>query len=418
MRAGIECEISTAKRLPITLGGLRTLSFGLGTFANASSRYLMAQNPSTSLYEMTGPFGANVLATRNISGNTYGQFESQKATENTYSDALRAAISDWSNTGITVIDDGITFPGSSISPDKILETSATSYHRIYQNINFDGSSQYYFGLFIKPIDRTCFFLQLPVAAFAGSSQSYFDLSVPEPYTSGGGCTDKGILTLADGWYYCYISAISDAAILETVFLYTLEARGGTFSYAGDVTKGFGIGGINIVKADHLTSYIKAIASPVTKAKDVFYWANATLPAWLKGSTNNAFSFNFIPNYSSVQHAAQGTDTFLFSIDGTENVECYIAGADQKLYIDVDSVNKFTSASAFAWDMHDTLKVTIIPNNGSNCRVITSGFNSGNADETGTIISMQDDGDFYWAMRHTTNDLQLDGLQSEPRAGMV
>jgi len=408
---------SLAQSLASSIGGGEFLSFLRGTYANASPRNFFAKNPSSGLYEMTGPFAANTLATRKIGGHGYGLFEGEYSTKNTYSEVFRAAISDWDNLGdLFVSDDQTTSPIGDNTADLLYEGTDTNLRYLRQNFTPDGSSKYWSLQFLKKKERYKGNLYFLGGGGFPASNAAFDLDA-KTLTPAGSAEDAVILELETDWYFCAFSATSNAAAATQYRIYMYKDDGSS-SWLGDGSSGLYIWGANIIKAEHLTSYIQAIASPVTKAKDVFYWANAALPSWLKGSQNIPFTFNFIPNYSSTQHAASAVDTFLFSVDGTENVECYIAGSDQKLYIDVDSVNKFTSASAFAWDLHDTCQVTVIPNNGSNCRVITSGFNSGNADETGTSFSMQNDGDLYWAMRHTTNDLQLDGIQSEPRKGLV
>jgi hypothetical protein len=413
--------VSNRRIIPYTrrvtsIGGTNALSYSLASYTNASPRNLLARNPSTGLYSMTGPFAGGTLATRVIGGKRYALIEQERATKNTYSEAFRLE-SNWTNTRVTVVDDSTTAPSGDMVADTVVEdTTPAATHQVSQSFTPDGSSKYFFTLFVKAKERDKGrILFSGSSGFPGTPYLDFDLSVPS--VSDSDVDDFGILQCANDWFLVYFSAISNAAAATTIRIYLRDAAG-NLSYDGDGSSGMYFWGANVIKANYLTSYIKAVATVATKTKDTLYWTNANTPAWLKGSQNKAFSLNFIPNYSSTQLTADGANKYLFSKDSANRVECYIDAATNEFKIDIATVNVFTSASALTWTaMDDRPKVTIIPNNGVNCRVILSGFDSGNEDGTGTAFDLQSDGDLYWGMRDTTADLQIDGLISEPRYGL-
>lgn len=275
------------------------LPFSAGVFANASGdRTLLAKN-SSGLYEMTGPFAANVLATRVKNGVKYGSFFQQYETINAYSDALRDVLTSyWTNTGIGVTDNAINSPIGTLTADLLTEDTSTGNHRVSKSsLLVDGISRYFVTLLVKTNGRTRGRL-LVNGGFSAQISIRFNFSTITTYDEAN--TDiYGILHLIDDYFLIYASAVSDVATGCGIFwMFTNDSN--LESYTGDGASGQYVWRVNFIKANHLPPSIYVGSSPAVQAPDVFYFPAASIPSWMK----KKFKVKLIPNYdipSQVTH---------------------------------------------------------------------------------------------------------------------
>jgi len=88
-----------------------------------------------------------------------------------------------------------------------------------------------------------------------------------------------------------MAATSDVVSASAFKIYLVDDADNQV-YVGDGSSGMYMWGANVIKADHLTSYIQAIASPVTKSPDYFYFPSSAIPTWMKSK----FTTKLIPDY--------------------------------------------------------------------------------------------------------------------------
>lgn len=411
MRTGIFADILVGRKIPIGDDSGGKMNYDQGTYTCASDRYIM-QGTS-----MTGPFGNGILATRMIGGYRYAQIEAEDAVYNTYANEPWSFLTTRSK--VLSASNIIANPYGVVDADSLYETDNTnSIHLAYRlGYAITNGVRQSFTLFIKARERTQLRFSNDTNPYTAGILADLSTGIATDVSASPNVVDWSLMQPAgNGWYRIGYGVTATATTAIT--LYLIIAKETLLTYMGTENNGLYMSGLNVSKRAYSTSFIKSIASsPVTRAKDVLIMSNAVVPAFLKASAT-PFTTNLIfNNYSSVQRTADGGKKYLFSVDGTSDIECYI-GTDNKIYIDQGGVNKFTS-TAKTWAMGADPKVSILPDNGSSeCRVITSGFATGNGTETGTAFTQQADGIWSIGSKFGTDDQQLDGMIAEFRQGLV
>lgn len=412
MRTGIFADILVGKKIPIGDGGDGKLNFDQGALTSASDRYI------TQGSSMTGPFAANVLATRMIGGYRYAQVESTGSGRQPYSENLDSLLA--IKTYATVASNATTSPIGTTTADKLEEDTTNGQHGgwLTSNANFTAGLTYVFSIVAKAKERSKFYFGHDSASFSSGTKNKvsYDFATDTLATYQGVPIWKTRQLLSDGWVKVSFASVSTGGASTGMYYYMMD--GINNSYQGVTGYGMYFWGAEIQEANYSTSYIPITTSiPITRAKDVLIMPNAVVPSFLKSSTT-PFTTNLVfNNYSSTQLAADAGKKYLFSVDGTSDMECYFNGADGKIYIDQGG-NKFVS-TAKTWAMGANPKISIIPDNGSSeCRVITSGFATGNGTESGAKFVQQADGIWSVGSKFGTDDQQLDGMIAEFRQGLV
>lgn len=368
-----------------------SLPFSEANYTCAHERYLLVNG------KMTGPFFAGTPATRIIGGKEFIQCESARQTENTYSEVFRAAISSWVNVNLTVTDNAINSPIGDLTADKLVEDETTNYRYVYQTFTPDGSSRYFFGLFAKAAERYKVRFNVSNAGFPSSFNCRADLSTCTFYDVGSGCEYYGIIPLSNDRCYIYIAATSDVAASTSLSVYLVDDDGSE-NYEGDGSSGLYVWGANIIKADHLASYIQVTTPVEARPKDQLNWDEATIAAkapWIR----DGFKARLIMH--------QGTDEMLEGDGGEKTIFAYdTSGAkgvvklvldcsDKKLKLSDEDTGALLESDALDFDINDVVDIEWIPDNGSNSSLKVNG---GGVDATYTgIQTAVVDGDLYYCM---------------------
>jgi hypothetical protein len=151
-----------------------------------------------------------------------------------------------------------------------------------------------------------------------------------------------------------------------------------------------------------SSYIPTVGSSATRAKDELSWAEADVPAALRGR----FTFQFIPYFASDETAGS---QYLFDFEDSGasiRVAMWYRGGTDQIRMFIDGVNYDSNALTFS--ARQVITVTVDPVAGE---YIISGCTSGDGPVSAVTYSTSE-GNVYWGQTKT-NGSQLCGLASEP-----
>jgi len=385
--------------------GKKTLSFNLAYYANASPRYLLQGGVMTS-------FAAFELATRAIGGRQYIQLEDSRSTVNTYSEVMRAAISNWLNAGVVVTDNADTDPIGDSTVDLITADTGGGPHAVYSSsINTTNGESYIVTFVAAPNGYDWIRAYFSTQGFPTSGGVSFNTATGSIGTSYGGFTGA-MYPLQNGYYLCIVfTPPADATVANQTIEFDICPADDTPLFTGDGSRGAYFSEINVVKGNRLSSYIKAVAFPATRAKCEAYYAAADIPAWLRDGYKQYIYFD---KEDSVMCAAAGAKRVLTSWDATETVTVYLDGADNKIHVIGSVSGQFVESAALSWSLNQNPWYSIRFNNGANCVLTTSGFTGGDGVVEGTAFAAAD-GDIGFGMNHTAYTEQVGNLISRLEA---
>lgn len=201
----------------------------------------------------------------------------------------------WTNTALAITPNATYNPSDGkLSASRMLETGATSAHKIVQSVgSFVPSTVYTGSFYIRPAGRT--FVQISIYDGSSTFSAWFNLSAASVVSSSG-ADSTGIQTQPNGFYLCTIGfTTSSAATASGTYTISLSPNGSTTSYAGDTTKGVYLWG----------NLIQQIHSPSSNA--------GTSPSMSGGNSYSAYTNN-------------SGDTTIVPTSGNEWVDLTIGGS--------------------------------------------------------------------------------------------
>jgi len=187
----------------------------------------------------------------------------------TYSEQFDNAA--WPKQQSTVTADATTSPNGTTSADKLVESTSSSRHTMYQQLNGSYNNTFSCSVFVKKAERKYISLSLLTFATTSHFRAIFDVEsgiVTDSYadTANGATISTSISDFGDGWYRCAIIGILSNTGSGNFFLQiSLPDRstysGGTLdsiypSYTGNGTSGIYIYGAQLVKGTSPKPYIK------------------------------------------------------------------------------------------------------------------------------------------------------------------
>ena len=176
-------------------------------------------------------------------------------------DTSSSAIN-WTVINTTVSADQTTAPdGVASTADSVLETAVTDVHFVYKDYTLSAGS-YIFSCFVKSIGGRNFQLLIQELGGGGSGGGtvQFNLSTGTVASGTGTITEIG-----NGWYRVSGPAVTAGATGIRVIAYSID--GTSSSFAGDITKGFYMWGMQVEAGPIATSYIPTTTASVTRVKD-------------------------------------------------------------------------------------------------------------------------------------------------------
>lgn len=172
-----------------------------------------------------------------------------------------AVAGDYVRTSSTVMPVMYQAPNSTLSADKLVETTANSQHVLRgQSIAYTLGTTYVFSCYVKAAERTA----ISVVSFNGATDitSRFNLSTGTKISGNGSITNVG-----NGWYRVS-NTFTNASAVTTIFgcqVY-LEDSAGNTTYTGDGTSGLYVWGAQLSDSASLDPYVyNPVSAPTAQA---------------------------------------------------------------------------------------------------------------------------------------------------------
>jgi hypothetical protein len=175
-----------------------------------------------------------------------------------YSQAGSNAV--WTKSGVTVADSAAAAPDVTMTAIRLRETAATSNHQILQSLAVVAGQEWTVSAYVKADGRDFCYINLLDAAFGANSDAKFNLAA--------GTTDRAYATiepLAGGWFRISLTftAIATGATNFVFGLSSAAFASVTATYAGDITRGILIWGMQAELGAQVSTYKATLGVPVS-----------------------------------------------------------------------------------------------------------------------------------------------------------
>lgn len=190
-----------------------------------------------------------------------------------------AETTSWTATAVTVTANSLTNPlDGRTTASMVLETSATSAHKVTQSLSVLPDTQYTFSAYVRANGRHHIYFLLDDGTTSFSA--FYDLSAGTVGTVANAATTS-IALQPNGFYLCTMTFTStNTTVLTKDYQISLSTNGSTLSYAGNSSKGVYVWGTLLQQTSNTTSVDSLVAWDQTgeEVMDVVFdiWRNSPL----------------------------------------------------------------------------------------------------------------------------------------------
>lgn len=259
----------------------------------------------------------------------------------------------WTKSNSSISVNAAVAPDGSSSADKLIDTSSNTTHIETQSGSFISGSTYTFSVFLAQAGRTDAWLFLPVGAFSGNPYCFVNLLTGTLGTPNG-CTAK-IQKLPGNFYRVSITAIASATTSGNYGIGTaIGIALADATYVGDGVGGIYTWGSQVELNAYPTSYIKTIASTVTRANELI---TVDSDGWLAERLGTLIADVQIP-FSGLVAKQIGVE--LSDISAANSLSYFIDGTDsnkKKQLLTAVSVTQYSYVSTAYGFINPTISAT-------------------------------------------------------------
>ncbi len=237
---------------------------------------------------------------------------------NMVKDSTDFSTGNWFSTanGTSVTVNVANGPDGTAIADKIVEDNATNAHQIIgSTFAYTTATTYCFSVCARAAERSVIQIVAPASAFGANVWGNFDLAAGTVGSLGSAVTGSGITALGNGWYRCWITGTTTAAVTANSII--LGVQTSATATNGQTYAGNGASGLYVIYAQtevgpNPSSIIVTTAATVTRASDIPFIANT--PSTL-GYTSGPVTFYVEAEMANVSVANQ---TVFAITDGTSS----------------------------------------------------------------------------------------------------
>jgi hypothetical protein len=167
----------------------------------------------------------------------------------------------WAKSNATITANSTTAPDGTTTADKLIDSTSTSTHIIFQSINFVTLTNYSISVYVKASEITSFNI---FSTNSTGLNATFDLSngTVSSVGSGGSAT---ITPSANNWYRCQVNATITTTGFANVQFRLVKS--GNTNYTGNGTDGLFLWGAQLEVGSYPTTYIPTTTASATRVAD-------------------------------------------------------------------------------------------------------------------------------------------------------
>lgn len=265
-----------------------------------------------------------------------------------------AFSSPWTTYNASISSVSQTAPDGSANSIKLVSSTPSSPHTMYQQINKSASSvTYTYSVYAKSAGYS--WITLDLADFGGANGSYCNFDITNGITGASGNFGSGwtfvsslITPAGNGWYRCVITATSSTATNVTPDIISRPTNA-TGSFGADGVSGAYIWGAQVEAGAFAGPYIPTGSAAVTAAADVVTqtslpWYNTSQGTWVASfdSATSTFAALVDPNISFAPGFYLNDATFGLGVRSSLRGLVYTSPASGLPY-NLNVINKYAYA---------------------------------------------------------------------------
>lgn len=179
-----------------------------------------------------------------------------------YSEQLQQAY--WAKTNLTVTADSLVAPDGLTTGDVLFETTTNATHVMSRTLPVIAGNEYTVSFWIKGQGRDnvriITAVNLSWDGVTGPT-AWLNLATGTIVSQNVGFGGTVQITPDGDWYKVSYTVIANSNSLSTIIQLNLSPNGSSLSYAGDVTKGISVWGLQVTESSTVLAYRKTDANP-------------------------------------------------------------------------------------------------------------------------------------------------------------